>query len=211
MESGGHFSKKDCSHFVPRMKRLSHFNFRTLIMRPHPFLFCFLFMVVGLPLFARWGFIPLETLVKENPLIVSGTIVEVKVNPGPEDPEGAQLMDTGWIKVEAVLKNSLKGKDVNTGDRLPLLFPSQNRKIIISTDVVYRKGQSGIWILEYRDKAFYATYPGDLQSADKEKKIKDILAKGGKAFVPGRKRLPPQWGTGFDRSRVGGAVYGPAR
>jgi len=153
-------------------------NLRLLLLIPAVFL-------IRLPVFACWAMIPLETVVQENPLVVTGTIVKVKVNAGPETHDGSRLTDIGFIKVDAVLKNTLKDKDIKVGDRLPLQFPSKNSKVMMSTDIRYRKGQSGVWILEYRNNAFHATYPGDFQSADKEAEIKGIIAKEEKVFVSG--------------------------
>ncbi len=119
--------------------------------------------------------------------------MEVKENPEVENPEGRYLMDTGYIKVDAVLKNTLKDKKVSIGDRLPLQFPSKKNKAMKSTDIVYRKGQSGIWILEYRHKAFHATYPGDLQSAEKEADCKSPSSsrKNQRGSSRGRQRNRP--------------------
>jgi len=138
--------------------------------------FVLICLIMTLPIISRACFmmIPLEELVKSSPVIVSGKITAVTVSPQRKG-EGPQLQDTGFLRVDRVLKNTLKDFDITVGDRLPLKFPSQNRIMHISTDIVYRKGQEGVWILDYRDGAFYATYPGDLQSLDQLTAIENLV------------------------------------
>ncbi len=143
----------------------------------HLFAFCALCSLQLQPLKACFAMLPLDSLVADNAVIVQGKIVKVDVAPAPKAEPEQQSMDTGYILVSEVLKDQLADQNIRVGDKLPLRFPSKNRKLMISTDISYSKGQSGIWLLEFRDGAFYATYPGDFQSNDRLQDIKNLIQK----------------------------------
>ena len=118
---------------------------------------------------AMWADVPLEKLVAENPVIVVGEIVEIKAAELPK-----QKFDTAFIKVSAVLKNTLKNKNIKVGDKIPLGMPAAG-KLMVSTAIRYKKGQEGVWILEYKDKKFWASYPKDYQPLKQKDKIAGII------------------------------------
>lgn len=133
--------------------------------------------IAATPVWACWAAVPLEKLLRDNPVVVAGKITRIDVAPAPEDGKRQRAYDTGYIRVSKVLKNALKKTEIKVGDELPLSMPSVNRGIMVSTDIRYPKGKEGIWILELKDGKYWATYPGDFQSKDKESTITSLLKK----------------------------------
>ena len=68
--------------------------------------------------------------------------------------------DVGAIKVRQVLKGPETLKEIR------LMWPSKANKARMSTDILFNKGQQGVWIL-YPDKkekgVYWASYPSDYQ------------------------------------------------
>lgn len=126
---------------------------------------------------ASWAFVPLEKLVADNPVIVVGKIEKIDVAPPPKANEPMFTYDTAYIAVSKVLKNTLGKTAIEVGDKLPLGMPSVNRRVAMSTDIRYRKGTEGVWLLERRKGQYWATYPRDLQSLKEEGKIAALIAK----------------------------------
>lgn len=120
---------------------------------------------------AMWAYIPLEKLLSENPVVVAGKIEEIKHSEDPKD-----RFSIAYIKVDEVLKNRLKNFKLKVGDKIPLSVPATG-KISVSTDIHYPKGKEGIWILEYKDKTFWATYPADYQPLKEKSSIQEIIKK----------------------------------
>ena len=123
---------------------------------------------------AMWAYVPLEKLLAENPVVVVGKIEEIKTS---ETTKGK--VSIAYIKVSEVLKNELKDFKIKVGDKIPLSVPTPSM-ISVSTDINYPKGKEGVWILEYKDKTFWATYPSDYQPLKQKAQIKDILEKQSK-------------------------------
>lgn len=126
---------------------------------------------------ACWAAVPLEKLIADNPVIVVGKIEKVDVSPPAKDGKQAVTGDTAHIKVEQVLKNSLAETVITVGDTIPLAMPSQNAKLMVSTDLRYGVGTDGVWILEFKDDKYWATYPGDFRPRNKLGEIKALLQK----------------------------------
>lgn len=122
------------------------------------------------PATAMWSDIPLAKLVADNPVILVGKIE--KITPA-EQPESR--LDTAHIRVWEVLKNELKDYEIKTGQTVPLSMPAANSKIMVSTDLNYKKGTEGVWILEFKDNAFWATYPKDYQPMRQKGRIVQII------------------------------------
>src|SRR5687767_9886797 len=106
--------------------------------------------------YACWADIPLEEVIKGNPVVVVGEIQRVA-----RAPKSKYDYDTAFIRVERVLK-SLEAKDkVKVGGEIPLLMPSINNESRMSCELRYEKGQRGVWILKIRDGKYWAGYPKD--------------------------------------------------
>ena len=120
---------------------------------------------------AMWVDIPLEKLVADNPVVLVGMIEEISVSKSPKDK-----FDIAYIKVADVLKNELENRKIKKGEMVPLSMPSA-KKVMISTDIRYKKGTEGVWILEYEDETFWATYPKDYQPLKQREQITQIIQK----------------------------------
>lgn len=118
---------------------------------------------------AMWANVPLEKLLEENPVVLVGRILNVTAA-GP----GKEKFDTAHILVEEVLKNGLQELKINKGDKIPLSMPAA-AEVKASTDIRYSRGTQGVWILEYKDKTFRATYPKDLQPLEHKESIVQII------------------------------------
>ncbi len=130
-------------------------------------------------LFGSWADVPLEEIVQNSPVVVVGKIE--KIDPAEPWKEGMRNYDTAYITVSKVLKNTLKDTKITIEDKIPLSMPAIIRQgisglaLALGTDIRYRIGQEGIWILELKDNTFWATYPKDYQPLKKIKEIQDII------------------------------------
>ena len=135
-------------------------------------------IIFAQPVFACWRDIPLQKLVYSEPVIVTGKLG--KIIPAKNSP-GQRPMSTGNIRITSILKNSLPGLRLRKGDALPLIMPSLTGGPRISTDIIYKEKQDGIWLLEPLKNGYYAaTYPKDYQPSENLKKIKSLLLKADK-------------------------------
>jgi hypothetical protein len=121
---------------------------------------------------ASWMYVPLELRLAGAQYVVVGKID--RIVDGIERHN--RTYDVGAIKVSKVLKGPKTLKEVK------LMWPGP-APFAISTDIKYRKGQEGVWIL-YPDKeeenVFWASFPTDYQRLKEllkvEAKIKAINA-----------------------------------
>ena len=110
---------------------------------------------------ASWADVPLDKLIRSEPLIITGKVGEAK--PIDWSPVG-RPMAVAEITVDTVLKNSVPGLELKSGSTVPLLMPAQG-KIRVSTDIIYKEGTEGVWLLDtVKGKDYFAaTYPKDYQ------------------------------------------------
>jgi len=105
---------------------------------------------------ACWKFVPLETRMTGAEYVVVGKID--RIVDGIE--RNNRTYDVGAIKVSQVLKGPEALREVR------LMWPSKANKARMSTDILFNKGQQGVWIL-YPDKkekgVYWASYPSDYQ------------------------------------------------
>ena len=152
--------------------------------------------------FASWAFMPLEKVVEQNAVIVVGKIEKIEVG----KPTEGRVMDTAYITVSKILKNSLKDNPLAIGGKLPLVMPGK-AGLRSSKDILYKLGQEGVWILEKRDGTYWATFPSDFQPLEKEKEIVAFIEGPREtiptfeAWVKGGKKIPR------DRLFVGGSPW----
>jgi len=125
---------------------------------------------------ARWAELPLEKVVRQSHVVVIGEITNITVAPPPEEIDQYQF-DVADITVQEVLLNTLTNQVIKPKQELPLSMPSIRNNVQISTDIRYKIGSKGIWILEFRDKTFWATYPKDFQPMSAEKEVRAITRK----------------------------------
>ena len=119
---------------------------------------------------ASWAPIPLKQVATENQVIVVGKIETIE----PGKPKGARVMDTAFITVARILKNTLTDRPIAVGDQLPLGMPGKDGPRT-SKDIRYTLGQEGIWLLELKGETFHATFPADFQKLDKLEEIKGYI------------------------------------
>ena len=96
-------------------------------------------------------------------------IEDIGVSQAPGAP-----FDIAYIKVGEVLKNELRNRKIQKGDTIPLSMPSA-KGTAVSTNIRYRKGTEGVWILEYKDETFWATYPKDYQPMRQKAHIAGLI------------------------------------
>jgi len=105
---------------------------------------------------ACWKFVPLETRMAGAEYVVVGKVD--RIEDGIE--RNNRTYDVGAIKVRRVLKGPETLKEIR------LMWPSKANKARMSTDILFNKGQQGVWIL-YPDKkekgVYWASYPSDYQ------------------------------------------------
>jgi hypothetical protein len=109
-------------------------------------------------------------LVKSSDLIIIGEIVSLR--PGIKDK-----FEIGTIKVKKVIKGSKKIKEVS------IEIPSHRTGIRVSTDIFYKKGQSGLWFLRIKQEAsqdlssivYLADHPQRFQSLENLKSLLEYL------------------------------------
>ena len=158
--------------------------------------------------FACWIIIPLEKVVERKPVVVVGKIVKIEVDKARHNTiyrvarflntmvskitrtrlakPGFYRYDIAYIEVAKILKNELNEPAIRVGFEIPLSMPSINNSVNMSTDIRYKRGTEGVWILEYRDGTFWAMEPKDYQSLNQQKTITQIIHT--------QKQMPPAKG-----------------
>lgn len=138
----------------------------------HLHLSCILVFVLVSLAMASWVDLPLENRLAEADLVVVGTITSV-------DNSTHKEIDVGTIKVQTVLKG-----DGNISEVM-LAWPSKRRGFMTTADIIYKKGDSGIWILQKGEKAnrnfpqyYFARYPKDHQPAGRVEAVRALLESG---------------------------------
>ncbi|PCJ58804.1 MAG: hypothetical protein COA79_12095 [Planctomycetota bacterium] len=119
---------------------------------------------------ASWVDIKIEKIIKDNPLIIIGKIEKISTTKASKGE-----IDIAYIKISELLKNKLKNKKIKIGDKIPLSMPGKKKKLSFGTDIRYKKDQEGIWILEFKNNVYWATYPKDFQPLKEKKKIIKII------------------------------------
>ena len=127
---------------------------------------------------ACWAYTPIEHRLLDADMVVVGKIVSVK--DGPRVGKRAHAL--GRIAISEVLKGDKAVKEVG------LLWPAPPKTVrkvgpggkpvlqiasAMSTDIRFKQGQDGVWLLR-RDKkhdAYWATYPGDCQPKAKRAEV----------------------------------------
>jgi hypothetical protein len=121
-----------------------------------------------------WKDVPLEAVIKAKPLVVVGEIQRIETA-----PKSDYAYDTAFIKIERILKSTATNRVEKVGAEIGLATPSPNNKTQTSRSIRYRKGQRGVWILDYRDGKYWATYPKDFQEISEEPRIVTIIKEQG--------------------------------
>ncbi len=116
---------------------------------------------------ASWAYVPLELRMAGAKYIVVGKID--RIVDGIE--RNKRTYDVGAIKVSKVLKGPKTLKEVK------LMWPGP-APFALSTDIKFRKGQEGVWIL-YPDQkvkdVYWASYPSDYQALANLPKVQEKM------------------------------------
>ncbi len=132
--------------------------------------------------------VTLEELVREADAIVSGRIVRVERS----DSDAAYSHDVATIAVKEVLEGrSLLEREAGSARRVPLCFPAESNRLRISSDVRWKKGQSGVWLLTLERGRLTAQRPGSLQPIERLDEIRTML-EAGETEVPPPDRVRPR-------------------
>ena len=125
---------------------------------------------------ACWVELPLEKVIQQSHVVVIGEITSITIADPPKTEDQYQF-DVADITVQEVLLNTLTNRVIKPKHELPLSMPSTQNKHDISTDIRFKIGQKGIWILELKDKTFWATYPKDFQPMSAEREVRTVTKK----------------------------------
>ena len=116
---------------------------------------------------ASWAYVPLELRMAAAKYIVVGKIDRIV----DCIERNNRTYDVGAIKVQQVLKGPKTLKEVK------LMWPGP-APFALSTDIKFRKGQEGVWIL-YPDKeekdVYWASFPTDYQSLKNLPRVKEKM------------------------------------
>ena len=129
------------------------------------FLFVFLFHCFPV---AQAKDVSIEKAVKKNPVVIVGVIDAVEVG-------DSESTDIGLIGVSKVLKNELKDYAIKKGDIVPLTMPSAESTDNNPKTIRFDEGTEGLWILKYKDGAFFASSPQNFQPMEKIDEIMGLL------------------------------------
>ncbi len=118
------------------------------------------------PVNAMWAKMSDEELVTRSDVILVGTITTL-------GPHMEPRFDVATIQVEQVLMGN---KDLS---EVFLLVPARDRNIKSSTDLLYAKGQRGLWFLQQqpgtRGEFYLADHPQRLQPTEQAERVKEFL------------------------------------
>jgi len=117
-----------------------------------------------------WARMSVEELVKSSNIIVIGELVSIKMLSDSQS-------DRGKIKIEKVIVGDKNLKEVF------IAMPSSQRKIQSSSDIIYHRGQKGLWFLrlieiensDHPGKIYLADHPQRFQPVENVKQIQKYL------------------------------------
>lgn len=122
---------------------------------------------------ASWRYFSIKDLVAQSQIIIEGKIecIEEDIQIPYSDDDGTYKVDLGYIRVEEVLKNTSKDVDIQVGDPFPVASFSISRTHLNTRSTYYREGRGGIWMLQQRDRIFWANHPKRLQKRENKSLI----------------------------------------
>ncbi len=112
---------------------------------------------------------PPEYLVSSAHLIVTGHVY--KISDDIKTKESVYRL--AYIKIDQVIKNDLVRKSFKSGDTITINMA--RKKPTNSLSFSFKKGDSGIWLINSYDNAFALTRPDCLMPIDKLEDVKKIL------------------------------------
>ena len=122
-------------------------------------------LLCPITLLACWAYIPIEKLVKDADLIVSGKIIDVGYH--KDKPEKS----LSKLQITKILKN--KTEHTHKVDDIILLESDSQIRSTIS--IVYKKDQYGVWLLDSEKTYYTAYFPEKFQPIKNENKISELI------------------------------------
>ena len=126
-----------------------------------------------------WSSVPLERLVEQNPVIVTGTIE--KTAPILSDARSYPERFIADFRISIVLKNELADPEVTEGGNLLLAISNFDQLLVPGPH--HRKGASALWLLSPRMSAsndgsrhYYGSHPDQRQPMSAAIRIAQIIA-----------------------------------
>ena len=137
---------------------------------------CFIILAVSYNAFAKWGFVPLDELVRDSDLIVIGTLQSISEY-SKEDTDYGE----GMISIEKVLSGNVKtinGFPLKAGDGVQLKWHNLSMIACPRVEHKWSENKKEIWLLTVEnDKTVRADYPGRSMSLDNLAEVKKNLQK----------------------------------
>lgn len=139
---------------------------------------------------ACWAPVPLEKYVADSHLIIIGEIQRIDPTANP-NPETGRRYDTAIIKVERVLRDTTAGSkppitNLKPGTEVPLSQPAAKNTARMSTDILYSKGDRGVWLLRLHNGKFYAGHPSAFRPLTDEQDVIAAIKQVGKPAAPSK-------------------------
>ncbi len=137
-----------------------------------------LFFYFAVPVKSSWMAIDIVEFAQRSPLIITGKIVKVDYI----ESDKMREYDYAYIKIDKVLKNVFKDLPLKYGDTLKVLMSPVRVSGWCTTDIRYKEGRGGLWILKmYNNLEFsICSHPDQLQPRYKQRE----LWQAGALFVP---------------------------
>lgn len=105
-----------------------------------------------------WRDVPLPELIRKRPVIVVGRIAYVARAPaGPTEQD--ERDDVAFLAVSEVVK--AEGVTIAVNAMLPIQMPAASNRVRTSTDIRFKEGDDGVWLLTRSNGCWLATYPKD--------------------------------------------------
>lgn len=118
---------------------------------------------------ASWIGVPPEHLVSSAHLVVTGHVFKISGDIRKKE----SVYRLAYIKIDQVIKNDLVGKSFKSGDTITITMAPKKPKYSLSFS--FKKGDSGIWLINHYGNAFGLGRPDCLMSIDKLMDVRKIL------------------------------------
>lgn len=133
---------------------------------------------------ACWMATPAETRIERSDIIVIGEIIRKESTVVSEGYKRV-VDNSGIIKIDEIFFNQTD-MEINVNDEIPLHLPQSvrlgkgtkddsYRVVTKSTSLFYYIGDTGIWILSYRNDKFYTSHPKNFQPLSEKENILELI------------------------------------
>ena len=127
--------------------------------------------------FASWVSVPPEQLISSSHLVVTGCVFKISGNKSKTISVGKKLSKLvyrlAYIRIDQMLKNDLVGISFKPGDTIAIRMGRKKPETSLSFS--FKKGESGIWLLNYRNDSFGLYSPDCLMSISELNHVRRML------------------------------------